>query len=334
MATMQARQPGWVVSSPHKVSVVVPALNEAENLSHVLPKIPSWVHEVILVDGYSTDGSPERAREILPTIRIVMQDGRGKGAAIRKGVEVAEGDIVVHLDADGSTDPSEIPVFVGALLSGADYAKGSRFLVGAGTYDMTFVHRIGNRVLTIVADILFGAKFTDITYGYNAFWRQHSRFLALELDNWSQEIVSNIRVARSRLRVVEVPCYEHGRIAGKGKLTAFPAGWMILKGIVAERFRKPEYARTIPWQERLRNDIASTGKATGFTWSNPDQSSKRLRERLHHGHAFLTDPKSNDRTGRRRAYGACTLKRYRRIGSHRKPVVAREVMQHLMQGTN
>jgi glycosyltransferase involved in cell wall biosynthesis len=335
MATVQVRQPAWVAYSPCKVSVIVPALNEAENLSHVLPKIPPWVHEVILVDGHSTDGTPDRAREILPTIRIVMQEGRGKGAAIRKGVEVAEGDIIVHLDADGSTDPSEIPVFVGALLSGADYAKGSRFLVGAGTYDLTLVHRLGNRALTVVANILFGTKFSDITYGYNAFWRQHSRFLALELDNWSQEIVTNIRVARSRLRVAEVPCYEHGRINGQGKLRAFSAGWMILKGILAERFRKSEYAREIPWQERLLSNTPTIDQAAEFTWSRPDQLSERLRGRLHYGHALLMGPKTTDQTRlQRRSLGACTRKHYRRVGSRREPRSAGELARDLMQGVN
>jgi glycosyltransferase involved in cell wall biosynthesis len=335
MATVQERQPAWVAYSPCRVSVIVPALNEAENLRYVLPKIPSWVYEVILVDGHSTDGTPERAREILPTVRIVTQEGRGKGAAIRKGVEVAEGDIIVHLDADGSTDPSEIPLFVGALLSGADYAKGSRFAVGAGSYDLTLVHRLGNRALTVVANILFGTKFSDITYGYNAFWRQHSRFLALELDNWSQEIVTNIRVARSRLRVAEVPCYEHGRINGQGKLRAFSAGWMILRGILAERFRKPEYAREAPWQQRLRNEIASTDQAAMLTWSGPDQTAGRLRERLHYRNALLTCPEAIEETRRHpRSYGACAREHYRRTASQREPHSAGELARYLVQGMN
>ena len=120
----------------HRVSVIIPALNEAENLPHVLPLIPPWVHELILVDGGSVDGTVSVAREIYPAVRIVQQRGRGKGSALRTGFEAATGDIIVMLDADGSTDPREIPIFVAALEAGADFAKGSRFLLGGGTTDM------------------------------------------------------------------------------------------------------------------------------------------------------------------------------------------------------
>src|SRR3954454_23790611 len=126
------------------VSVVIPAMNEAENLRVVLPMVPDWVHEVILVDGNSTDGTPDVAREILPSIRIVKQHGRGKGAALRSGFAAATGEIVVMLDADGSMDPAEISAFVGLLLSGADFVKGSRFLQGGGTADMQFYRKFGN----------------------------------------------------------------------------------------------------------------------------------------------------------------------------------------------
>lgn len=110
-----------------KVSVVIPALNEAENLPFVLPALADDLHEVLLVDGASEDGTVDVARELYPRIRIVVQTGRGKGEALRAGFATATGDIVVMLDADGSADPREIPAFVGALRGGADYAKGSRF---------------------------------------------------------------------------------------------------------------------------------------------------------------------------------------------------------------
>jgi glycosyltransferase involved in cell wall biosynthesis len=226
-----------------RVSVVVPALNEAPNLPYVLPRIPTWVHEVLLVDGHSTDGTIEVARRLLPNIVIVYQEGRGKGAALRSGFKAATGDIIVHLDADGSTDPSEIPAFVGTLLSGADYVKGSRFLQGADTIDMTPLRRLGNSIFVGLTNLLFGTRFTDITYGYNAVWRCHCEALALEIDNWANEIVGNIRAARNGLRVVEVACFEHERIAGQAKLQTFSAGWQILKAIVKERLTSQRTAR-------------------------------------------------------------------------------------------
>ncbi len=220
-----------------KVSVVIPALNEAENLPFVLPRIPAWVHEVLLDDGHSTDDTVAIAQQLRPDIRIIAQEGRGKGAALRSGVAAATGEIVVMLDADGSTDPAEIPAFVGALLAGADFVKGSRFLQGAGTVDMPRHRQLANALLVTLANVLFRTHFTDITYGYNAVWNCRRNALALEIDNWAHEIVSNIRVARSGLRVVEVACFEHRRIAGEAKLQAFPAGWQILKAILGERLR-------------------------------------------------------------------------------------------------
>jgi glycosyltransferase involved in cell wall biosynthesis len=220
------------------VSVIIPALNEAENLPHVLPRIPDWVDEVLLVDGYSHDGTVEVACDLRGQTRIVKQHGRGKGAAIRSGFAAARGDIVVLLDADGSTDPAEIPAFVGALLSGADFAKGSRFIQGARTDDMPLIRKLANGPLTTLANLITGAHYTDITYGYNATWRKHAGALGLDINGWANEIITNLRAARNGLRVVEVASYEHDRIAGQAKLVALPAGWTILKAMLREPFRK------------------------------------------------------------------------------------------------
>jgi glycosyltransferase involved in cell wall biosynthesis len=219
-------------------------MNEAESLPHVLPRLPAGLHEVILVDGASIDGTMEVARRLRPDIKLVKQDRPGKGAALRAGFEAATGDIVVHMDADGSTDPSEIPAFVGSLLGGADYAKGSRFMQGGATDDITTVRRLGNRGFVTIANVLFGSRFTDITYGYNAMWRRHHRLLAPEIDGWAHEIVANIRAHRRGLRVVEVGSREAPRVAGEAKLRTFSAGWTILKAIIGERFR--ELPDTVP----------------------------------------------------------------------------------------
>jgi glycosyltransferase involved in cell wall biosynthesis len=219
------------------VSVVVPALNEAENLPHVLPRIPQWVHEIILVDGHSVDGTAEVAAKLCPDIRIVQQEGRGKGAALRSGFAAATGDIIVMLDADGSTDPAEIPYYVGALLSGADFAKGSRFLQGGGTADMPLYRKMGNWAFVMMVRVLFGGKYSDLCYGYNAFWSYCLPHLELDGDGFEIETMMNVRALQAGLNVAEVPSFEAKRIYGEGRLRTIPDGWRVLRTIIQERFR-------------------------------------------------------------------------------------------------
>jgi glycosyltransferase involved in cell wall biosynthesis len=219
------------------VSVVIPALNEADNLRLVLPLVPDWVHEVILVDGRSTDGTAHVAREVRPDIRFVQQQGRGKGAALRTGFAAARGDIVVTLDADGSTDPREIPAFVRALTDGADFAKGSRFLRGGGTTDMTWYRQLGNLGFVLMVRLLFGGRYTDLCYGYNAFWRRIVPQLGLDCDGFEIETMMNIRALKVGLRVVEVASFEHERIHGVSRLRTFPDGMRVLRTIIGELFR-------------------------------------------------------------------------------------------------
>ena len=180
------------------VSVIVPALNEAKNLQYVLPRIPDWVDEVVLVDGNSTDNTIEMARSLRPDIRIVQQQGRGKGAALRTGFAAATGEIIVMLDADGSTDPAEMPAFVGALLAGADFVKGSRFLQGGGTSDMSFHRKFGNWCFVIFSRLLFGGNYSDLCYGYNAFYARILSQIDLDGSGFEIETQMNLRVLTRR----------------------------------------------------------------------------------------------------------------------------------------
>lgn len=236
-AVVAERTPALVNASDGmgvRVSVVIPALNEADNLPHVLPRIPRWVHEVLVVDGNSTDGTPEIAEALLPHVRIVRQSGRGKGDALRAGFASATGDVIVMLDADGSMNPQEIPLYVGALLAGADMAKGSRFLQGGGTRDMPFYRRWGNGGFILLVNLLFGAKYSDLCYGYSAFWRDLVPGLSLECDGFEVETVLNVRALRANWRVYEVPSYEAPRVHGVGRLRTIPDGWRVLKSILRE----------------------------------------------------------------------------------------------------
>jgi Glycosyl transferase family 2 len=221
-----------------RVSVVIPTLNEARNLPLVLPHIPLDVHEVILVDGASVDDTIEVARSLLPSIRIVIETERGKGAALCAGFRAAEGDIIVMLDADGSTDPTEIPRFVDALVRGADFAKGSRFRGEGGSSDISRLRALGNWGFVMLVRLLFGGRYTDLCYGYNAFWASVLPVLALDGTGFEIETMMNVRALREGLRVAEVPSYERSRIHGQSNLRAFRDGWRILRTIFRERLSR------------------------------------------------------------------------------------------------
>jgi glycosyltransferase involved in cell wall biosynthesis len=216
------------------VCVVIPTLNEEKNLPHVLPRIPDWVDEIVLVDGRSTDNTIEVARQLCPDINVVLEQKPGKGVALRAGFKAASSDIIVMLDADGSTDPVEIPVFVGALLAGADFVKGSRFLQGGGTADMEWYRRWGNHGLIWLVRLLFGGHYSDLCYGYNAFWRSVVPSLQLDADGFEIETLMNVRALKTKMTVAEVPSFEAARIHGSSHLNTMRDGWRILKTIYAE----------------------------------------------------------------------------------------------------
>jgi hypothetical protein len=228
-----------------RVSVVVPALNEERNIGDVLRRVPADVHEVILVDGNSRDDTIGAARRARPDVRVLQQSGRGKGDALRAGFAAVTGNLVVTLDADGSADPAEIPRFVGALEGGADFAKGSRFLNGGGSSDLTHVRRVGNAFLSGTANVLHGTRFTDLCYGYNAFWARCLPFISLDVPGFEVETLVNLRVVAAGLRITEVPSFEESRMHGRSNLKTFRDGARVLNTIVREaRRRRPSRAHT------------------------------------------------------------------------------------------
>jgi glycosyltransferase involved in cell wall biosynthesis len=187
-------------------------------------------------DGNSTDRTIEVALAERPDLTILRQPGCGKGDALRAGFNAASGDILVAIDADGSTNPAEIPAFVGHLLSGADYVKGSRFVHGGGTADMTFTRKMGNLGLMWLVMLLFGIRYTDLNYGFTGFWRRGlvASTCAARLQI---ETEMNLRAAVTGMRVVEVASFERLRIGGEAHLVPLKDGWRVLKEIIKQRFR-------------------------------------------------------------------------------------------------
>ena len=226
-----------IVDQFPRVSVVVPTFNEARNLPFVFNLIPN-VYEVIVVDGRSTDGTVEVARRLRPDVRIISQTRGGKGNALACGFAAARGEIVVMLDADGSADPREIPRFVRALIEGADFAKGTRFVAGGGSGDITRVRRYGNKALNGLVNLIYGTTYSDLCYGYNAFWRHCLGAMNVDCTGFEVETLINIRIARAGLDIREVPSFEWDRIHGQSNLRTFRDGGRVLRTILRERVRR------------------------------------------------------------------------------------------------
>lgn len=220
-----------------RISVVIPAKNEARNIGWVVGRLTSFVDELIIVDGRSTDRTVEVVRALRPDAVIVTDKRPGKGAALRAGFAAATGDYVVMLDADGSMDPLEIERFIERLDRGADLVKGSRFLPGGGTADISYLREAGNRGLLLVANLLFGVSNTDLCYGYAAFRRREIQALDLDADGFEIETQLFMRATRQGLVVVEEPSFEAPRRTGTSNLHTFRDGWRVLMSMLSERVR-------------------------------------------------------------------------------------------------
>jgi glycosyltransferase involved in cell wall biosynthesis len=229
-----------------RVSVVIAALNEEQNLPYVFARLPEGLHELIVVDGHSTDNTVAAARGLWPDVRIVMQSGRGKGNALAEGFAACTGDIVVTLDADGSTDAAEIPRFVAALCNGADFVKGSRFAQGGASSDITRARSLGNRALNAIVNALYGTRYTDLCYGYNAFWARCLPYMRVDCDGFEVETLINVRIAKAGLVVHEVPSYERDRIHGMSNLNAVRDGTRVLRTIALERMSTASRRSILP----------------------------------------------------------------------------------------
>lgn len=245
-ATVDAETGAFRAASHASVSVVIPTRNEAKNIVWVLQRIPHLVDEVILVDGLSTDGTVDVARMVYPDVIVVHETRPGKGAAARAGFAAATGEYVVMLDADGSMDPMHIGRYLAFLTSGFDFVKGSRFMCGGGTTDMTRLRRAGNTALVYLANALYAQDFTDLCYGYLAFRRSALPMMALTADGFEIEMQLIARAVRVGLRIAEIPSFEAARMHGVSNLHAFRDGWRVLRTLTRERYERGSLASDAP----------------------------------------------------------------------------------------
>ncbi|MCW4024995.1 MAG: glycosyltransferase family 2 protein [Candidatus Bathyarchaeota archaeon] len=216
------------------IGVAIPAFNEEKNIGDVLTQLTGLgLDNILVIDGLSADGTLKVAEK--NGAKIVLQDGRGKGQAIRQVLknEYLDSDVLVLMDADGSMSPEEVPRFVAAIKDGADVVKGSRFISGGKTYDMTFLRRFGNTIMTSFVNFVCSSNYTDLCYGFVALNKKAVRALApvLETNGFEIETEVFIKAKKLGLKVVEVPSIEYERKSGKSNLKTFRDGYKILKTI-------------------------------------------------------------------------------------------------------
>ena len=215
-----------------RVSIVIPTLNEQRNIRALINGvngiIKNYSHEIIVVDGNSTDNTAGIARRLGAT---VLLESVGKGYALRKGIAAASGDIIIAMDADLSNRPNELVLLIAGIEAGYDICTGSRFLTGGGSEDMPLLRRFGNKMFVHIVNMLYGSHYTDMCYGYRSFSRRIVKRLDLKENGFGIEAEINIKAQKMHLKILEVPSYEKPRSGEKAKLRSFRDGYVILKAI-------------------------------------------------------------------------------------------------------
>jgi len=217
------------------ITALVFTLNEADNLPYILPDIPDWVDEILLIDGHSTDNTVKIAKELCPRIRIEYQPGKGKGDAMKYGFKEAKGEILVTLDADGATDPKEMERFILPLLEGYDFAKGTRLKVRS-EWRGRWHRYLANKSFVVITNLLYGSNFSDLCAGYNAFWKRSIERLQFSENGYENEPLMYIRAIKAGLKITEVSFRDNGRFFGSTKEDSLRQGWLTIKTIFREKF--------------------------------------------------------------------------------------------------
>ncbi len=224
-----------------RVSFIVPAYNEGATIAEVLERVAALDldKQVIVVDDGSTDDTPSvlEAWARRDGIRVVRQENRGKGAAIRAAIPLLDGDITVIQDADMEYDPAEVPELIEPIRRGAaDVVFGSRLSGGRPQRAYLFWHLVGNRFLSLLTNVLYNTTLSDMETGYKAFRTDVLRSLDLREDDFAIEPEITAKVCKRELRIYELPISYYGRTYAEGKKITWRDGFKAMFVLVRVRF--------------------------------------------------------------------------------------------------
>lgn len=207
-------------ASPVKNTIVIPAKNEERTIEEIVKKCLRYANEVIVMDGHSVD----KTRDIAESLgaKVILDDGRGKGSAMRKSVGQVSGDIIVFIDADGSHDPDDIPKLMAPILRGeADHVSGSRLLGGSSELHGTFdecLRLMGSSFITACINKRFGVVLSESQNGFRAIKTEVFKQLGLKENITTIEQEMIIKTLRRGFRMAEVPAHEYKRKYGKSSI--------------------------------------------------------------------------------------------------------------------
>lgn len=218
------------------VSVIIPALNEAECIKGVLNSIPrDLVDEILVVDGHSTDGTPDIVRSL--GHQVIMQEGKGFGSALMTGMRYAKGNIVAIMDADGSYEVKDLSKLIDMVKNGYDFAFGSRYANGSRSEDDTFVRSIGNKIFTFLLRYLNRVRLSDALFLYVVAKREAVLNLNLLAPGFEYCVELPIKAHKAGYRYAEMSSFEKARGAGHSKVNAVKDGFRILWMMVTLAFK-------------------------------------------------------------------------------------------------